>query len=124
MPPGPARILLVDDEPRYIRAIKLNLEACGYVVLTATDGQAAVALAAAEQPDLILLDVRMPELTGFEACQRIRAFSRVPILMLTALAEDADRAQGAAVGANGYITKPFHIDHLIAQVQHYLRPVG
>jgi DNA-binding response OmpR family regulator len=90
MAKGKARILVVDDEPRYVWTIRANLEARDYCVLTAGDGLAAVELAAAEAPDLILLDVRMPGLDGYEACQMIRRFSTVPIIMLTALAEEAN----------------------------------
>jgi CheY-like chemotaxis protein len=79
------RILVVDDEPRYIRAIRLNLEARGYEVVSAQDGQTAINLAAQEEPDMILLDIRMPGMDGFEVCQRIREFSDVPNLRWTLL---------------------------------------
>jgi len=118
-----ARVLVVDDEPRYVRAMKVNLEASGYVVLTANNGQAAIELAASEQPDLILLDIRMPVLDGYEACRRIREFSIVPIIMLTALADNADKVKGLDVGADDYITKPFSVDELLARVRAALRRV-
>jgi DNA-binding response OmpR family regulator len=117
------RILAVDDEPRYIRAMQINLGARGYEVLSARDGQAAVALAASEEPDLIVLDVRMPGLDGYEVCRRIREFSSVPIIMLTALAEDADKVKGLDVGADDYVTKPFSAAELLARVQAVLRRV-
>jgi DNA-binding response OmpR family regulator len=117
------RILVTDDEPRYIRAIQVNLQASGHEVLTAQDGQTAVELAAGEAPDLILLDVRMPGMDGYEACRRIREFSTVPIIMLTALAEDADKVKGLDTGADDYITKPFSADELLARVRAALRRV-
>jgi two-component system KDP operon response regulator KdpE len=118
---GQVRILVVDDEPRYIRAIKFNLEASGYEVLTASDGETAVELAATEEPDLILLDIRMPGLDGYAACQRIREFSTVPIIMLTALAADADKVKGLDTGADDYVTKPFSAKELLARVRAVLR---
>ncbi len=120
---GKVRILVVDDEPRYVRAVQVNLEASGYQVLTALDGQTAIELAAGEAPDLILLDIRMPGLDGYEVCQRIREFSTVPIIMLTALAEDADKVRGLDMGADDYVTKPFSADELLARVRAALRRV-
>ncbi len=117
------RVLVVDDEPRYVRAISVNLEASGYQVLTAPDGNRAVEAAAAEAPDLILLDIRMPGMDGYEACRRIREFSSVPIIMLTAKAEAADKVQGLDAGADDYVTKPFSADELMARVRAALRRV-
>ena len=116
-----ACILVVDDEPRYVRAIQVNLEASGYEVVTAGDGHGAVACAASVRPDLIMLDVRMPGMDGFETCRRIREFSTVPIIMLTALAADADKVTGLDVGADDYVTKPFSTDELLARVRAALR---
>lgn len=116
-----ARILIVDDEPRYARAIQVNLEASGYQTLTAADGLGAIALAAREAPDLILLDVRMPGLDGYEVCRRIREFSSVPIVFLTARAETADLVRGLELGADDYVTKPFSAEELMARVQAVLR---
>ncbi len=116
-----ARILIADDEPRYVRAIKFNLEASGYEVIAAQDGETAVELAAAQAPDLILLDIRMPVLDGYEACRRIREFSLTPIIMLTAMAEEADKVKGLDLGADDYITKPFSADELLARVRAALR---
>jgi DNA-binding response OmpR family regulator len=118
-----ARILVVDDEPRYVRAIQFNLEASGYEVFPARDGQMAIELAASEEPDLILLDIRMLGLDGYEVCQRIREFSAVPIIMLTALAEDTDKVKGLDIGADDYMTKPFSADELLARVRAALRRV-
>ncbi len=115
------RILVVDDEPRYVRAIQVNLEASGYEVLTASDGRKTIELAASKELDLILLDVRMPGLNGYEACQRIREFSTVPIIMLTALADNADKVKGLDAGADDYVTKPFSADELLARVRAVLR---
>jgi DNA-binding response OmpR family regulator len=120
---GKVCILVVDDEPRYIRAIQINLEASGYEVITARDGQSAIELAASEEPDLVLLDIRMVGLDGYEVCRRIREFSAVPIIMLTALAEDADKVAGLDVGADDYVTKPFSADELLARVRAVLRRV-
>jgi DNA-binding response OmpR family regulator len=121
MSKGKTRVLVADDEPRYVRAIKVNLEASGYEVLTARDGQMAVEMAAEEEPDLILLDVRMPHVDGYEACRRIREFSVTPIIMLTALAESADKVKGLDLGADDYVTKPFSADELLARVRAALR---
>ena len=123
MDKGKTRILVVDDEPRYVWAVKVNLEARGYEVLVARDGQTAIELAASEEPDLIVLDIRMPSLDGYEACQRIREFSAVPIIMLTALAEDADKVKGLDIGADDYVTKPFSAAELLARVRATLRRV-
>jgi two-component system KDP operon response regulator KdpE len=115
------RILVVDDEPRYVQAIRVNLQASHYEVLTASNGQAAVEIAASEEPDLVILDVRMPVMNGFEACQRIREFSVVPIIMLTALASDLDKVKGLDYGADDYLTKPFSPEELLARVRSALR---
>ena len=117
------RILVVDDELRYVRAIQVNLKASGYEVLTASNGQTAVDLVATEEPDLIVLDIRMPGMDGFEVCQRIREFSAVPIIMLTALASDADKVKGLDIGADDYVTKPFSAEELLARVRAALRRV-
>ena len=117
------RILVVDDEPRYVWTMQVNLEARGYKVLVARDGQAAVELAARGEPDLIILDIKMPGMDGYEACWRIREFSTVPIIMLTALAEDANKVEGLDMGADDYVTKPFSADELLARVRSILRRV-
>jgi DNA-binding response OmpR family regulator len=120
---GKVRILVVDDEPRYVQAIQINLEASGYEMLAARDGQTAIELAATEEPDLILLDIRMLGLDGYEVCRRIREFSAVPIIMLTALAEDVDKVKGLDIGADDYVTKPFSADEILARVRAVLRRV-
>jgi DNA-binding response OmpR family regulator len=123
MPKGKTLILVVDDEPRYVRAIQVNLEASDYAVIATHDGQSAIELAASENLDLILLDIRMPGIDGYEACRRIREFSTVPIIMLTALAEDADKVKGLDAGADDYVTKPFSATELLARVRAVLRRV-
>jgi two-component system KDP operon response regulator KdpE len=117
------RILVVDDERSYIRAVEINLEARGYQVLSAEDGQTAIDLVSSEAPDLVLLDLRMPGMDGFEVCRRIRDFTMVPVIMLTALAEDTDKVRGLDTGADDYITKPFSAEELVARVQAVLRRV-
>ena len=120
---GKVRILVVDDEPRYVWTMRVNLEARGYDVLTAGTGQAALAAVIAEEPDLVILDVKMPGMDGYTVCQRIREFSTVPIIMLTALAQNSDKIKGLNLGADDYVTKPFSIEVLLARVRAALRRV-
>jgi len=115
------KILVVDDEKTLVKGIKFNLENEGYTVDTCYDGAAAVEMAAAESYDLIILDLMMPKLDGLGACQQIRMFSMVPIIMLTAKSEDADKLLGFESGADDYITKPFNILELKARVRALLR---
>jgi DNA-binding response OmpR family regulator len=114
---GRARVLLVDDELRYVRAVQINLEAKGYEVLAARDGQTAIELAANEEPNLIILDIRMPGLDGYEVCRRIREFSTAPIIVLSALAANADKVRDLDVGADDYVPKPFSADELVDRVR-------
>jgi len=123
MKSGKPCILIVDDEPRYLWTIRMNMEARGYAVIEAQDGQTAIELALNEEPDLIMLDIRMPGMDGFEVCRRVREFSTVPIIMLTALAEDVNKVKGLGVGADDYVTKPFSSKELVARVQAVLRRV-
>jgi len=116
------RILVVDDEPRYVRLMEANLISEGYGVIKAYDGQSAVEMVADKQPDLVLLDVMMPGLDGFGACERIREFSSVPIIMVTAKGEEQDRVRGLDVGADDYIVKPFSATEVLARVRAVLRP--
>jgi DNA-binding response OmpR family regulator len=115
------RILVVDDEPRYVRLMEANLISEGYDVLKAYDGQSAVEMVADTQPDLVLLDVKMPGLDGFGACERIREFSSIPIIMVTAMGEEQDRVRGLDVGADDYIVKPFSATEVLARVRAVLR---
>ena len=117
------RILAVDDEPRYTWAIQSILEAIGYEVMTALDGAQALDLASAFEPDLILLDVRLPDYSGYEVCRKIREYSIIPIIMLTALADERDKVRGLDAGADDYITKPFGAQELLARVRALLRRV-
>ena len=115
------KILVVDDEKLLVKGMKFNLENEGYQVECAYDGAAAVELARNGQFDLIILDVMMPEVDGLEACMRIREFSNVPIIMLTAKSEDTDKLMGFECGADDYLTKPFNILELKARVRALLR---
>lgn len=115
------KILVVDDEKLLVKGMKFNLENEGYEVECAYDGAAAVELARGGRFDLIILDVMMPELDGIEACMRIREFSNVPVIMLTAKSEDADKLMGFESGADDYLTKPFNIMELKARVRALLR---
>ena len=115
------KILVVDDERTLVKGIKFNLENEGYQVECAYDGAAAVELAREGKFDLLILDVMMPEVDGLEACMRIREFSNVPIIMLTAKSEDADKLMGFECGADDYLTKPFNLLELKARVRALLR---
>ena len=115
------RILVVDDEKLLVKGIKFNLENEGYQVDTAYDGEEAVEKAKAGGYDLIMLDVMMPKMDGLRACQLIREFSTVPIIMLTAKSEDVDKIIGFESGADDYITKPFNILEVKARVRALLR---
>ena len=118
------KILVVDDERLLVKGIKFNLENEGYQVECAYDGAAAVELARSGNFDLIILDLMMPEIDGLEACMRIREFSNVPIIMLTARSEDTDKIIGFESGADDYVTKPFNILELKARIRALLRRAG
>ena len=115
------KILVVDDEKLLVKGIRFNLENEGYDVITGADGMEAVELAGSENPDLIVLDLMMPRLDGLEACGKIREFSDVPIIMLTAKADDMDKLLGFEHGADDYLTKPFNILELKARIKALLR---
>lgn len=115
------RILLADDDDMIVDVLRYQLEREGYQVLTAGDGQQALALAQAARPDLVLLDVMMPKLQGWEVCRELRRTSTVPILMLTARGEEMDRVLGLELGADDYIVKPFSFRELLARVHAALR---
>lgn len=116
-----ARILIVEDESRYVYIVKLNLEARGYEVLVARDGETGVCRAAVDRPDLVILDLMLPGIDGYEACRQIRLFSQVPILMLTARAEETSKITGLDLGADDYVIKPFSVEELLARVRAVLR---
>ena len=118
------KILVVDDEKLLVKGIRFNLENEGYEVQTAYDGAAAVEMAQRESFDLILLDWMMPVMSGSDACMKIREFSDVPVIMLTARSEDADKLMGFACGADDYVTKPFNILELKARIKALLRRSG
>lgn len=116
------RILVVDDEPRYLRLIQFNLEAAGYrVACAATGGEAFTALAKKDFPDLVILDIMLPDQDGFEVCSRIRELSMVPIIMLTARGGEDDKVKGLRLGADDYVVKPFAAQELLARVEAVLR---
>lgn len=115
------KILIVDDEELLVKGIRFNLQNEGYETITGSDGLQAVALAQEEKPDLIILDVMMPNMDGLTACSRIRAFSDVPIILLTAKVDDMDKLLGFDNGADDYITKPFNILELKARIRALLR---
>ena len=115
------KILVVDDEKLLVKGIKFNLENEGYEVAAAYDGATAVELSRKENFDLIILDLMMPGVSGTDACMQIREFSDVPIIMLTARSEDADKLMGFACGADDYITKPFNILEVKARIKALLK---
>ncbi|MFC0432844.1 response regulator transcription factor [Kutzneria buriramensis] len=118
------RVLVVDDEPTIAQSVAARLRAEGFDVDIAADGPSAVAMAAARQPDLVVLDVMLPGFDGLEVCRRIQAERPVPVLMLTARDEETDLLVGLAVGADDYLTKPFSIRELAARVHALLRRAG
>ena len=118
------KILVVDDEKLLVKGTKFNLENDGYEVITGSDGVEAVEAVAAQKPDLVILDLMMPRMDGLEACRQIREFSDVPIIMLTAKADDMDKLMGFEHGCDDYLTKPFNILELKARVRALLRRSG
>ncbi len=118
------KILVVDDEELLVKGIKFNLQNDGYEVVTGTNGREAIELAHDPSIRLIVLDVMMPEIDGMEACRRIREFSDVPIIMLTARAQDMDKLLGFEQGADDYLTKPFNILELKSRIRALLRRTG
>ncbi len=118
------KILVVDDEALLVKGIRFNLKSDGYEVITGSNGQEAVDLAKMQSPDLIVLDVMMPVMDGLTACGKIREFSDVPIILLTAKADDMDKLIGFDHGADDYLTKPFNILELKARIRAMLRRTG
>lgn len=115
------RIVTADDDPQLLRLITRNLEFEDYEVLTANDGALALAEIERSVPDLVLLDVMMPRMDGFTVCQRVREFSSVPIIIVTARGQDQDKVKGLDLGADDYLTKPFSVEELLARVRAVLR---
>ena len=115
------KVLVVDDEKLIVKGIRFSLEQDGMEVICAYDGEEALQYAKEQQFDMILLDVMLPKLTGFEVCQQIREFSNVPIIMLTAKGEDMDKILGLEYGADDYITKPFNILEVKARIKAIIR---
>jgi DNA-binding response OmpR family regulator len=118
-----SRILAVDDEPHILKLVAFSLKAGGFEVIEASDGLSAIEIAQAEQPDLILMDVMMPVLDGFEACRRLKqnpATQDIPVVMLTAKTQLSEQQAGLDCGAKDYICKPFTPKDLVAQVQAFL----
>ena len=120
----PKKILLVDDEPEILEICRDYLKASGYDVVTARDGAQGLSFARREKPDLIVLDLMMPEMDGLDVCRAIRRESNVPIIMLTARVEETDKLIGLEIGADDYITKPFSPRELVARVKVILRRVS
>jgi DNA-binding response OmpR family regulator len=116
-----ATILVVDDEPHVLRLVKANLESSGYKVLTAADGDLGIRTVETELPDLVILDIMLPKMDGYAVCRRIREFSSVPVIMLTARSAQVDLVHGFEVGADDYLTKPFDVTELLMRVQAVLR---
>ncbi len=115
------RILVVDDELSIIKFLRANLEARGYEVLAAMDGAEAIQTFEMELPDLVILDIMMPNIVGFEVCRRLREWSQIPIIMLSARGDENDKVKCLDLGADDYITKPFGASELIARVRAVLR---
>jgi DNA-binding response OmpR family regulator len=120
----PDKILLVDDEPTLLETLAYNLRASGYEVVTASDGAAALEAAHAEAPDLIILDLMLPELDGLTVCRSLRQVSDTPILVLTARTGELDKIVGLESGADDYMTKPFSLGELQARIRALLRRAG
>ena len=115
------KVLVVDDEKLIVKGIRFSLEQDGMEVDCAYDGEEALAMARRTEYDVVLLDVMLPKLTGFEVCQQIREFSNMPIIMLTAKGDDMDKILGLEYGADDYITKPFNILEVKARIKAIMR---
>jgi two-component system, OmpR family, KDP operon response regulator KdpE len=121
MPAKKTTVLAADDDPQLLRLVTRNLQLEGYDVVAASDGQQALEQIEAHVPDLVLLDVMMPRLDGFAVTKRVREFSAVPIIIVTARGQDQDKVRGLDLGADDYLTKPFSVDELLARVRAVLR---
>jgi DNA-binding response OmpR family regulator len=119
-----ALVLVVDDDIRMLRMIRRMLELEGFQVLVASSGEAALKIFEKETPDIVLLDIMMPDMDGYTVCQHIREFSQVPIIMVTARDDDKEKVEGLNIGADDYVTKPFSASELAARVRAVLRRIG
>ncbi|MHB0886198.1 MAG: response regulator [Bacillota bacterium] len=117
----PEKVLVVDDEPSLVELVTYNLKRAGYETVTAGDGEEALQIAERENPDLVILDLMLPKLDGFEVCKAMRQVSAVPIVMLTARTDEVDRVVGLELGADDYVLKPFSPRELVARVKAILR---
>ncbi|MGD0781082.1 MAG: response regulator transcription factor [Dehalococcoidales bacterium] len=111
------RVLIVDDEPRILKFLDLKLKASGYDVLTANNGPEAIAQVQAQEPDLLVLDVVMPGMDGFETLKQVRAVSSIPVIILSAREANTDKIKGLKLGADDYLAKPFNPDELVARIE-------
>ena len=111
------RVLIVDDEPRILKFLDLKLKASGYEVLTANNGLEALTMVQAEEPDLLVLDVIMPGMDGFETLKQVRALSAMPVIILSAKESNVDKIKGLKLGADDYLAKPFNPDELVARIE-------
>ncbi len=111
------RVLVVDDEPRILKFLNIRLQASGYEVLTADSGFEALEQVQAQEPDLVVLDVLMPKKDGFETLKELRAFSSVPVIILSAKEASTDKVRGLELGADDYLAKPFSPDELVARIE-------
>jgi len=118
------KVLVIDDEPRLVRLLKANLESSGYRVASALNAHDGIEAVGEESPDLVLLDVALPDGDGFSVCRRIREFSDVPIIMLTARSREGDKLEGFHSGADDYVTKPFSSPELMARVKAVMKRRG
>jgi two-component system alkaline phosphatase synthesis response regulator PhoP len=119
-----SKILVVDDEPSILKSIQFSLEKEGYQVITAVDGPTAIEVARREKPNLVVLDVMLPGIDGYEVCRQLRAEFPIPIIMLTAKGEEIDKVVGLEIGADEYVTKPFSLRELQARIKALLRLVS
>ncbi|OGO03814.1 MAG: hypothetical protein A2Y60_00920 [Chloroflexi bacterium RBG_13_54_9] len=118
------RVLVVDDEERIVNFLRSKLKASGYEVFTASDGVQGLEQAQTQEPDLIVLDLVMPRMDGFETLRQLRVFSKVPVIILTAKGDDADKIKGLTLGADDYLQKPFNPDELVARIEAVKRRLG
>ena len=121
MPAKNTTLVVADDDPQLLRLMARNLQLEGFDVLAASDGQQALELIENNAPDIVLLDVMMPRMDGFTVCSRVREFSAVPIIIVTARGQDQDKVRGLDLGADDYLTKPFSVEELLARVRAVLR---